>query len=127
MQPEKLGWRKNIAGRFEWECVQEEAQPNGVPAMAHHLTLQERERLSLLRVQGASQAEIARQLGRHPSTISCELRRNRTTPEYSAVIAQRLADERRRDRPLTRKMARADIDHYVRAHLTRYWSPEQIA
>jgi len=95
--------------------------------MAHHLTLEERERLSLLHVQGTSPAEIARQLARDRSTISRELRRNRITPEYSAVIAQRLADERRRDRPLTRKMARADIDRYVRAHLTSYWSPEQIA
>ena len=108
-------------------CVQEEPQPNGVPAMAHHLTLQERERLSLLRVQGASQAEIARQLGRHPSTISCELRRNRTTPEYSAVAAQGLAEARRRDRPLIRKINRPDISRYVRSHLTSYWSPEQIA
>ena len=45
--------------------------------MAHHLTLEERERLSLLHVQGTSPAEIARQLARDRSTISRELRRNR--------------------------------------------------
>ena len=42
----------------------------------HQLTSGERYALSALRKQGKSNAEIARALGRHPSTISRELRRN---------------------------------------------------
>jgi transposase, IS30 family len=42
----------------------------------HPLTSGERYMLSALRKQGCTQAEIARQLDRHRSTISRELRRN---------------------------------------------------
>ena len=40
---------------------------NGVPAMAHHLTLEEREVIAQMHHGGRKQAEIARRLGRHPS------------------------------------------------------------
>ena len=40
------------------------------------LTSGERYALSALRKQGCSQAQIARTLNRHPSTISREIRRN---------------------------------------------------
>ena len=46
--------------------------------MAHHLTLEERDRIAQLQHQGADQKEIARAVGRCPATISRELRRNRT-------------------------------------------------
>jgi IS30 family transposase len=45
----------------------------------HQLTSGERYMLSALRKQGLSQAEIARALGRHRSTISRELRRKLNT------------------------------------------------
>jgi IS30 family transposase len=44
----------------------------------HQLTSGERYALSALRRQGCSQAEIARTLGRHPSTISREIQRNQS-------------------------------------------------
>ncbi len=40
------------------------------------ITAEERYAISLLRKHGHCQAEMARALGRHPSTISRELRRN---------------------------------------------------
>lgn len=94
--------------------------------MAHQLTAEERERLCVLKAQGKNQAAIARCLGRDRSTISRELRRNPTGDSYSAVAAQRQADTRRRERPLTAKMERPDINEYVRQGLAHYWSPEQI-
>ena len=95
--------------------------------MAHQLTPEERERLCVLHAQGKRQVEIARALGRDRSTISRELRRNRIGASYSAVIAQRLSDSRRRERPLEGKMDRPDINESVRQGLVQYWSPEQIA
>jgi len=95
--------------------------------MAHQLIAEERERLCVLKAQGKNQAEIARCLGRDPSTISRELRRNQVGDSYSAVAAQRRAETRRCQRPLTPKMERPDINDYVRQGLVKYWSPEQIA
>ena len=42
-----------------------------------HLSIIEREKLSLYLAQGLSQREIARRLGRAPSTISREVRRSK--------------------------------------------------
>ena|SRR5437867_1516167 len=95
--------------------------------MAHQLTPEERERLCVLHAKGSSQAEIARELDRNRSTISRELRRNQIADAYSAVAAQRLAERRRRERPLTTKMERPEVNEYVRHGLANYWSPEQIA
>ncbi len=95
--------------------------------MARHLTLEERDRIAQLRHQGAEQKEIARALGRCPSTISRELRRNGRDGEYYAAQAQREAERRRRERPLLRKMEDPQINAAVRAGLAHQWSPEQIA
>src|ERR1700737_4885780 len=105
---------------FEWACSGR-THANGVPAMAHQLTFEERERLGQLHAVGESQAEIARLLGRSPSTISRELRRNGQGEEYLASHAQYLTKERRRNRPRSLKMDQADIGQFVRAGLTSYW------
>jgi IS30 family transposase len=73
------------------------------------------------------QAEIARRLGRHPTTISRELRRNRGRNGYWAGPAQAKADARRSDRPWTGKMERPEVACYVRDRLRQYWSPDEIA
>ena len=82
--------------------------------MAHHLTLEERDRIAQLRHQGADQKEIAGAVGRCPSTISRELRRNRTDGEYYAAQAQREAEWRRQERPLVRKMEDPEMNEAVR-------------
>jgi hypothetical protein len=65
-------------------------------------------------------------LGRCPSTISRELRRNRTGDDYHAAQAQREAERRRQERPLVRKMEDPEINETVRAGLAHEWAPEQI-
>jgi transposase, IS30 family len=95
--------------------------------MAHHLTLEDRDRIAQLQHLGADQKEIAQALGRSPATISRELRRNRTDGEYYAAQAQRQAQRRRGQRPLRRKMDDPDLNQAVRAGLGRRWAPEQIA
>jgi IS30 family transposase len=79
------------------------AAPSG-----RYLSFAEREEIALLRVEGCGVREIARELGRSPSTISRELRRNAATRggrlEYRATTAQWHADMRAR-RPKPAKLA----------------------
>lgn len=95
--------------------------------MSGHLTLEEREVVAEWHAAGASQRAIARELGRNPSTISRELRRNRSRTGYYPARADRKAQQRRRERPLVRKMERVEVSRFVRDELKKYSSPDQIA
>ena len=95
--------------------------------MANHLTLEERDRIAEFRHRGVDQKEIATAIGRSRATISRELRRNRTGDSYYAAQAQRQAEQRRRERPLVRKMDDPQLNKTVRTRLTQEWAPEQIA
>ena len=57
------------------------------PLSGRYLSFAEREEIALLRAQGLGVREIARQLGRSPSTISRELRRNAATRGGSAGVS----------------------------------------
>jgi IS30 family transposase len=63
-----------------------------VPVSGRYLSLAEREEIAVQRAQGAGVREIARRLGRDPSTVSRELRRNAATRggrlDYRASVAQ---------------------------------------
>lgn len=72
------------------------------------------------------QGEIAKRLGRDPSTISRELRRNGSSRGYSALAAQMKADARRRQ-PGARKLDEPGTRRYVQERLRKRWSPDQIA
>jgi IS30 family transposase len=95
--------------------------------MSSQLTVQERDHIAQLRHQGADQKEIATALGRAPSTISRELRRNRTCEHYYAGQAQKECERRRRERPLVCKLDDPELNQAVRVGLAQEWSPEQIA
>jgi IS30 family transposase len=92
-----------------------------VPASGRYLSFAEREDIALLRARGVGIREIARQLGRCPSTISRELRRNAATRgghvDYRATTAQWHA-ERRARRPKVAKLAANDaLRQYVQDRL----------
>src|SRR5215207_8841321 len=78
------------------------------PLSGRSLSFAEREEIAILRAQDVGVRETARQLGRSPSTISRELRRNAATRggrlEYRATTAQWHAD-RRAERPKVAKLA----------------------
>lgn len=87
-----------------------------------YLTYREREEIALMRVQGFGVRMIARALGRSPSTISRELRRNAATRggklEYRASVAQWKAELVAR-RPKTAKLvANPRLREYVQERLS---------
>jgi transposase, IS30 family len=63
--------------------------------MPRQVTLSEREQIAQFWNQGLSRAEIARRLGRHPTTIGRELTRNSEGSTYWASSAQQKAAARR--------------------------------
>jgi IS30 family transposase len=92
------------------------------PASGRYLSFAEREEIAIVRAQGAGVREIARQVGRSPSTISRELRRNAATRsgglEYRATSAQWHADQRAK-RPKPAKLAvNLELRAYVQDRLS---------
>jgi IS30 family transposase len=141
------GWRREHRQRF-WEGIasgfssEEAGAASGVsPAVGtrwfrqsggmapfscaslsgHYLSFAEREEIAVLHASNNGVRAIARQLGRSPSTISRELRRNAATHsgnlEYRATAAQWHAD-RRAARPKVAKLAANDaLRQYVQDRL----------
>jgi len=100
-----------------------------LPVSARYLSEGERIGIADGLIRGKSIRSIAAELGRAPSTVSREIRRNRDTwaAAYHPFRAQRRAVGRLA-RPKLGKLARnAELRAFVQAHLERRWSPEQIS
>ena len=83
--------------------------------------------LAALRTQGYNASEIARALGRHPSSISREIRRNRCNDgAYRPSKADRRTRSRRARSRRNRRFTHDDV-RLVEGLLPHLWSPEQIA
>jgi transposase, IS30 family len=114
------------------------AENGGVPPVrlgesarsGRFLTLLERQRIATLRERGQGVREIARWLGRSPSTVSRELRRNISRHDRNRYDAD-LAHSRARERARRVRRAKLRQDPQLRAIvadlLGQEWSPEQIA
>ena len=91
------------------------------------LTLAEREEISRSIVVGHSIRSIAMSLGRAPSTVSREIRRNGGRRHYRAGSADQAAWDRAH-RPKTCKLAKnRALARIVAKKLQLEWSPQQIA
>ncbi len=91
------------------------------------LTMAEREEISRGIVAGHSLRSIASKLGRAPSTVSRELRRNGGRRRYRANTADKATWQRAR-RPKTCKLARnRALARAVAEKLLLEWAPDQIA
>ena len=90
---------------------------------------EERVALAGMRLAGASQRSIAAALGRAPSTISRELRRNTCAETgYTSQRAMALHALRRRAARRPRKLAAGSVNWAVVSTLLHWrWSPQQIA
>jgi IS30 family transposase len=91
------------------------------------LTLAEREEISRAVVAGQSIRSIAASLGRAPSTVSREMKRNGGLDRYRANQADQCAwDRARRPKPC-KLVENRDLAEIVASKLQLQWSPEQIA
>src|SRR5512137_716669 len=94
------------------------------------LSQAERDRLSVFKAEKRSIREIAGLLGRNPSTISRELKRNAPpirVGRYLPHKAQRRADVRKARAHRRIRLREPRLRAYVRRQLKRGWSPERIA
>lgn len=96
--------------------------------MYTQITAAERYTIGVLRQHGCLPATIARALGRHPSSIGREVRRNATHCDggYRPPLADSYARSRRSRSRRNQRFSAADwaqVDDRLRAR----WSPEQIA
>jgi len=91
------------------------------------LTLAEREEISRAVVVGHSIRSIAASLGRAPSTISRELKRNSGEERYRASQADQAAWDRARRPKICKLAENRTLAHIVADKLQLLWSPEQIA
>lgn len=96
-----------------------------------HFSRDERLSLATLKRAGFKQKEIARQLNRHPSTVSRELSRGamRNKNNYYVIAAeQRKTVKRIKANQRFRKIDNnPQIIRYVTEKLKLYWSPQQIS
>lgn len=91
------------------------------------LSLAEREEISRGMAAGQSMRAIAISLGRAPSTVSRELRRNEGQQGYRASQADQAAwDRARRPKPC-KLIQHPALARQVAGKLQQQWSPEQVA
>ncbi|HET8777918.1 MAG TPA: IS30 family transposase [Candidatus Limnocylindria bacterium] len=95
---------------------------NLAPLSGRYLSFREREEIAILKSQGVGVREIARRLGRDPSTISRELRRNAATRggklEYRASVAQWKAELVARRPKNAKLVANPKLREYVQQRLS---------
>jgi IS30 family transposase len=96
-----------------------------------HLSSEERYVISYLVLADLSLREIGRRIGRHHSSISREIKRNRPTYADDAVYcydaAQQYADRRKAKAHHWCRKTNPQLVHYVQRKLIDDWSPQQIA
>jgi len=97
------------------------------PISARFLSQDERVEIADLRLAGMSIRRIAGQLGRAPSTISRELRRNASVSGYRPFEAHRRATARRTRHHRRRVETSEELRQLVARLLAQRWSPEQIS
>jgi IS30 family transposase len=91
------------------------------------LCLFEREEISRGLSVRISLRTIARQLGRAPSTISREVKRNGGSANYRATTSDQAAWDRAVRPKICKLACHPSLSRAVSAKLRRKWSPEQIA
>jgi IS30 family transposase len=95
--------------------------PRLAPLSGRYLSFEEREEIAILHAQDCGVREIARRIGRSPSTISRELRRNAATRsgglEYRATTAQWHADRRAKRPKVAKLAANKELRQYVQERL----------
>jgi IS30 family transposase len=116
-------WRQENGGMAPRRLAEDQCS-------GRYLSQFERQRIAALHERGHGVREIARRIGRAPSTVSRELTRNRSVHDRGGYDGD-LAHARARERAKRPKPARLATDPRLRKvvsdKLGLEWSPEQIA
>jgi IS30 family transposase len=119
--------RRNKSGVYRVLALNGGIAPAPRRRAAGALRLEEREEISRGIAAGRSIRRIAQSLGRSPSTLSRELRRNGGCSAYRASEADRCAWERSLRPKPCRLATRAELRWRVAHKLALQWSPAQIS
>ncbi len=94
-----------------------------------HFSVGEREKIQKMLWGKRSVRDIAQELGRSPSSVSRELKRNnpKQVKRYTPRLANERALEKRKCRGRTDRLKNEYVRIYVALHLKLGWSPEQIS
>ena len=95
-----------------------------------HLSITERDLISILKAQNKSLRAIALEVNRDPATISRELKRNAPpvhTGYYLAHKAHQRSEKRKSKAHQRQRLKNDTIGAYVQKKLSLGWSPEQIS
>lgn len=95
-----------------------------------HLSNEERYFIYISRKEGKTQREIAKDLGRHPSTISREIRAGMTV--RSIIYTYEWATYMKKQRMKWKQYKRSrkitpELGDMIEKRLQKYWSPEQVS
>lgn len=127
VQLDRAGARGTDAERPPVPVPERRRPPRPQTRSERHLSGSEREEISRGIAAGESARQLAKRLGRSPSTVSREIARNGGRDRYRAAPADAAAYARGR-RPKQAKLAqRPALRTLVEAKLVLCWSPEQIA
>jgi transposase, IS30 family len=120
----EFGVSRSVAYRLRDEAALMGQRVLGSP---HRLSFVERERISRGIAAGESGREIARTLGRSPSTVCREIAAGGGRRSYRAIGAERRAVRSARRPKVTKLSACARLVVQVERGLRRGWSPQQIS
>ncbi len=101
-----------------------------MPNKYKQLSPDERDMIAILKARGETIRGIARIIGRNPSTLSRELKRNTPSKNkgyYLGHKAQERADNRKIYTHKRERLKNESIRKYVKGKLILSWSPEQIS
>jgi transposase, IS30 family len=99
----------------------------GASPAGRYLSCSEREEIAALAHAGVGVREIARRLGRSPSTVSRELDRGDTARGYRVSVGQAKADRARTGRRVSKLASNLALRREVQDQLRTRLSPEQIS
>ena len=119
--------RRNKSGVYRLLALDGGIAPNVRRRAPLALRLAEREEISRGLAAGQSIRQIACGLGRAPSTVSREIRRNGGSLRYRANLAEERAWDQALRPKACRLASRAPLRWRVAQKLAQQWSPEQIA
>lgn len=93
--------------------------------MSEHLTSRERYQIWSLKESGKNKSQIAKAIKRHRSSISRELKRNKSPGGYDPEKAQ-LKAQKRKKTAHKRKTFTKEMQTFIKEKIEADWSPEQI-